>query len=230
MSYRFLDTGITLTIKTMEKKESYIVIDGVRYDPVKQEVDATGFASCKGCVFSAGDDCTLPKIDGFSIDCGGDHILVSRGEVAAKQRLTERSEKELGQDKPIVFKIIGPPPEPDKTDKEPDEKEDAKASSVNVIVIDKEDKDFVFTGAIKTATLIADKPKRPGAIGKRSYYSFPNGVEAEDICRYLPFNLGNVVKYVCRAGRKDPKKKALDLQKAMDYLENEIKRMEEEDD
>lgn len=76
----------------------------------------------------------------------------------------------------------------------------------------------------------ADKVTRVGGIGKRSYYSFPNGVEAEDICRYLPFNLGNVVKYVCRAERKDPKKKALDLRKAMDYLENEIKRMEEEDD
>lgn len=80
------------------------------------------------------------------------------------------------------------------------------------------------------AELKADKVKREGGIGKRSYYSFPNGVEAEDICRYLSFNLGNVVKYVCRAGRKDPGKKVLDLQKAKDYLENEIKRMEEGDD
>ena len=66
-------------------------------------------------------------------------------------------------------------------------------------------------------------------IGKRSYYAFPNGVEAEDICRYLPFNLGNVVKYVCRVGRKDATKKIEDLEKAKDYLENEIKRMEEDD-
>ena len=75
--------------------------------------------------------------------------------------------------------------------------------------------------------LMADKVKREGAIGKRSYYSFPNGVEAEDICRYLSFNLGNVVKYACRAGRKDAKKKIEDLQKARDYLDNEIKRLEE---
>ena len=68
--------------------------------------------------------------------------------------------------------------------------------------------------------------KKPG-IGKRSYYAFPNGVEAEDICRYLSFNLGNVVKYACRAGRKDAKKKIEDLQKARDYLDNEIKRLEE---
>jgi hypothetical protein len=74
-----------------------------------------------------------------------------------------------------------------------------------------------------------NEERKPG-IGKRSYYAFPNGVEAEDICRYLPFNLGNVVKYCCRAGRKDAKKKLEDLRKAMDYLENEIKRMEEDND
>ena len=78
--------------------------------------------------------------------------------------------------------------------------------------------------------LKADKVKREGSIGKRSYYSFPNGVEAEDICRYLSFNLGNVVKYSCRAGRKDIKKKIEDLRKAKDYLEDEIKRLEEGDD
>ena len=73
-----------------------------------------------------------------------------------------------------------------------------------------------------------DKVKREGGICKRSYYAFPNGVEAEDICRYLPFNLGNVVKYCSRAGRKDAKKKIEDLEKAKDYLENEIRRIEEE--
>ncbi len=73
----------------------------------------------------------------------------------------------------------------------------------------------------------ADRVKREGSICTRSYYSFPNGVEAEDICRYLSFNLGNVVKYSCRAGRKDAKKKIEDLMKARDYLDNEIKRLEE---
>ena len=73
------------------------------------------------------------------------------------------------------------------------------------------------------------KAKQLGS-GNRSYYGFPNGVEAEDICRYLSFNLGNVVKYACRAGRKDAKKKIEDLQKARDYLDNEIKRLEEGDE
>ena len=38
----------------------------------------------------------------------------------------------------------------------------------------------------------------------------------------LNFNLGNVVKYVCRAGKKGDRKN--DLQKAMDYLQREVDR------
>ena len=53
-------------------------------------------------------------------------------------------------------------------------------------------------------------------------------MEAEDICRYLSFNLGNVVKYVCRVERMDGYKKIEDLEKAKDYLDNEIERLREE--
>lgn len=38
----------------------------------------------------------------------------------------------------------------------------------------------------------------------------------------LNFNLGNVVKYVCRAGKKERNSKQEDLWKALDYLVNEI--------
>ena len=38
----------------------------------------------------------------------------------------------------------------------------------------------------------------------------------------LNFNLGNVVKYVARAGKKDKSKELEDLQKALWYLEREI--------
>ena len=38
----------------------------------------------------------------------------------------------------------------------------------------------------------------------------------------LNFTLGNVVKYVARAGKKDPSKKLEDLHKAMWYLQEEI--------
>lgn len=39
----------------------------------------------------------------------------------------------------------------------------------------------------------------------------------------LNFNLGNVVKYACRAGKKDDAIK--DLEKAIDYLEREVKHL-----
>lgn len=38
----------------------------------------------------------------------------------------------------------------------------------------------------------------------------------------LNYNCGAVVKYVCRAGRKDPSKHKEDLEKAMAYLQHEI--------
>lgn len=44
----------------------------------------------------------------------------------------------------------------------------------------------------------------------------------------LGFCLGNAVKYIARAGRKDPAKHVEDLQKARWYLDREISRLESE--
>ena len=41
----------------------------------------------------------------------------------------------------------------------------------------------------------------------------------------LNFNLGNVVKYVCRAGKKQGETNLKDLYKALDYINYEIKRL-----
>ena len=40
----------------------------------------------------------------------------------------------------------------------------------------------------------------------------------------LGYHLGNAVKYISRAGKKDPDKYIEDLQKAVWYLQREIKR------
>lgn len=58
------------------------------------------------------------------------------------------------------------------------------------------------------------------------YYAkgWSNGAEVIDITEHLSFCAGNVVKYVCRAGRKDPGKYVEDLEKARWYLDREIKR------
>ena len=44
----------------------------------------------------------------------------------------------------------------------------------------------------------------------------------------LNFNLGNVVKYVCRAGKKDKEKEIEDLEKAKFYLEYQISKLKSE--
>lgn len=68
-----------------------------------------------------------------------------------------------------------------------------------------------------------------------NYYKLSNGIEVLDIVRDLPFNIGNVVKYVIRAGKKkeaglsDKQKQIEDLEKAKFYLEDAIKQLNKED-
>jgi len=65
-------------------------------------------------------------------------------------------------------------------------------------------------------------PKHYG--GETSVYEAIKVIEAWD----LGFNLGNVVKYIARLGKKDPNKKVEDLEKALWYLKREIERYEKE--
>jgi len=48
-------------------------------------------------------------------------------------------------------------------------------------------------------------------------------IDVIDFCKLynLDFNRGNVIKYICRAGKKDNELE--DLKKALTYLEREIK-------
>lgn len=56
----------------------------------------------------------------------------------------------------------------------------------------------------------------------KNYY-IRNGIEVFDVIEAfdLNFNLGNVVKYICRAGKKD-ECIISDLLKARDYIDREI--------
>jgi hypothetical protein len=56
------------------------------------------------------------------------------------------------------------------------------------------------------------------------YTSHPSGVECIQITRHMNFNLGNVVKYLWRAGQKDGEPTIQDLEKARWYLNDEIER------
>lgn len=57
------------------------------------------------------------------------------------------------------------------------------------------------------------------------YNEHPSGVECIDIVRHMNFNLGNVIKYLWRAGLKDGNTNIQDLEKAKWYLEDEINRI-----
>lgn len=50
-----------------------------------------------------------------------------------------------------------------------------------------------------------------------------NSIECIEIARHMTFNLGNVVKYIWRAGLKGDA--VTDLRKAAWYLDDEIKRL-----
>ncbi len=60
------------------------------------------------------------------------------------------------------------------------------------------------------------------------YYGKDNPFEPIKVIDHyeLNFSLGNVIKYVLRAGKKDGESKLKDLTKAKDYLEHEIKKLE----
>jgi hypothetical protein len=66
-------------------------------------------------------------------------------------------------------------------------------------------------------------------VSKPSHYDWhPSKVQCADITGAFSFNLGNVIKYVWRAGRKDGNPVLQDLRKAQWYLEREIGRLEKE--
>ena len=69
------------------------------------------------------------------------------------------------------------------------------------------------------------------------YNSHPSGIECIDVARHFPFNIGNVIKYLWRAGLKplsdmgasDATERARlqDLKKARWYLDDEIQQLEQ---
>lgn len=59
-----------------------------------------------------------------------------------------------------------------------------------------------------------------------AHYKFGD-FEAIQICERFGFCRGNAVKYLLRAGRKDPAKTVEDLRKAVWYIQREISGLEE---
>lgn len=59
----------------------------------------------------------------------------------------------------------------------------------------------------------------------KHYNSHPSGIECIQIARHHNFNIGNVLKYIWRAGLKDSESDIKDLKKAMWYLQDEIEKL-----
>lgn len=58
-----------------------------------------------------------------------------------------------------------------------------------------------------------------------SHYKLANGCEVIELTENFNFCRGNAVKYLCRAGQKDPNKEIEDLKKAKFYVNREISRL-----
>ena len=79
-----------------------------------------------------------------------------------------------------------------------------------------------------------DKEQKTDNVNHPSHYnSHPSGIECIDIARHHNFNIGNTIKYLWRAGLKseegmeDTYKQVEDLNKAIWYIKDEIKRITE---
>lgn len=66
--------------------------------------------------------------------------------------------------------------------------------------------------------------KENNSVNHPSHYADGRKYEPIDVIKDwdLDFNLGNCIKYISRAGRKDSSKLVEDLEKAKFYLEHEI--------
>lgn len=58
-----------------------------------------------------------------------------------------------------------------------------------------------------------------------AHYTAYKGLEIIDLTEQMNFNRGNAVKYIARAGLKNPDHEVEDLQKAAWYINREIARL-----
>lgn len=79
-----------------------------------------------------------------------------------------------------------------------------------------------------------DKEQKTDNVNHPAHYnSHPSGIECIEIARHHNFNIGNTIKYLWRAGLKseegmeDTVKQVEDLNKAIWYIQDEIKRITE---
>lgn len=89
---------------------------------------------------------------------------------------------------------------------------------------------FVSSGGY----IIKEQSLKKEAVNQPNHYAWLKehcGIEPFDICRHLDFNCGSAIKYLLRKGKKEMnlserEQRVQDLQKAIFYLQDEIKMLE----
>lgn len=79
----------------------------------------------------------------------------------------------------------------------------------------------LLDGEFPVVGMVHDPIKHPD-----HYTSHPSGVECITIAQEHTFNIGNAIKYLWRAGIKDQDAHIQDLEKAIQYIKFEIKRLQ----
>ena len=92
--------------------------------------------------------------------------------------------------------------------------------------VSKEDMKFIMD---KLCEIKSSKEEtKPLKDDPKHYTSHPSGIETIEITRWMNFNLGNSIKYILRSGKKSEDTAIQDLEKAIWYLNDEIKRLKGE--
>lgn len=84
-----------------------------------------------------------------------------------------------------------------------------------------------YNNGLNSAILCVYDMKEPSTNNTHPHYQ--GSIQPIDLinAQDLNFNLGNVVKYVCRAGKKKSENILTDLEKAKDYIDFEIERVKQ---
>lgn len=93
--------------------------------------------------------------------------------------------------------------------------------------IEGSDYDYGYNYGIERAILLAEHLEEQEPFISSTPPHYQGTIQPIDLinAQDLNFNLGNVVKYVCRAGKKQGENILSDLEKAKDYINFEIERV-----
>lgn len=86
-----------------------------------------------------------------------------------------------------------------------------------------------YNNGLNSAILCVYDMKEPSMNNQNTPPHYQGTIQPIDLinAQDLNFNLGNVVKYVCRAGKKQGENILTDLEKAKDYINFEIERVKQ---